>query len=173
MADQPEATGGTQKAERSFGYWFGVAGAVVALLGGLIGVWVWIYPLILVPDVGGGWVIASQTEVTTYSPYKGLKLTYQVFLTQNGTSFTGSGEKMTENGSAVSAKGKTRIDITGILGHSSIEATFVESGIEHPSTGAFHWQRKGKGPWVGTFESNVAGSSGSSTFTPVAAASGH
>jgi hypothetical protein len=173
MADRPEAIGETQKADRSFGYWFGVAGGVVALLGGLIGLWVWIYPLIFVPDVGGGWVIATQTEVTTYSAYKGLKLTYEVFLTQNGTSFSGSGEKMTENGSAVSAKGKTKIDITGIVGPSSIDATFSERGIEHPSTGAFHWRRKWRGPWVGTFESNVAGSSGSSTFTPVGAAQGH
>ncbi len=138
-------------------------GAAVSLIGGLIGliaiIWVAIHP-----RVPGHWILTNQTEVTTDPKYKGVVVTYDIFLMQNGTTLTGSGERITESGTSLPTGARTHVDISGSVGLTSIDAMFQEHGTLRLSTGALYLARKTDGSWVGTFESDVADSSGSSSI---------
>ena len=138
-------------------------GAVVSLIGGVIGLAVWLLGG-LHPRVAGQWIVEDQTAATSYAPFKGVTATYDIFLTQTGTTLTGSGNKMREGGKSLPTRERTPIKISGDIGFTSIDATFTERGTLRQSTGAFHWRRKWDGSWVGTFESDVANSSGPSSI---------
>ena len=167
MTNQSETVVEARKDKSSWIETITKIGAVVSLIGGVIGLFAWFMGG-LHPRVAGHWTLEDQTEVTTHAPYKGVKATYDIFLTQSGGSLTGSGEKMTEGGVSLPTKARTHIDISGSVGVTSIDATFQEHGTLRISTGAFHWRRKMDGSWVGKFESDVAGSSGPSSIKRVA-----
>ncbi len=117
------------------------------------------------PDINGTWVIETRTVDTSYSAFRDLDLTYTVQLIQNGSNFTGSGEKTTENGHQVVGKAHTPITIMGTIEGNSIDASFTENGAERQSHGEFHWTlRKSSG--TGTFMSTAANSRGTSSLSP-------
>ena len=53
------------------------------------------------PNVAGSWTLKTQVESSSYSRYAGLQLGYEIRLDQNGDRVTGSGKKITENGSEI------------------------------------------------------------------------
>ena len=87
----------------------------------------WIYPT---PDISGKWEFETTVEDTSYSRYQGLKLTYEVFLTQNNEQISGKGEKFRENlgGTIKDYVGTQRIPIT-LTG--KVEKKFLGKHIVH------------------------------------------
>jgi hypothetical protein len=117
-------------------------------------------------DISGTWIIQTQLGKTEYQRYNNLKLTYTVIIVQNGSSFTGNGEKTSEqepNRPPHELQGKARvpIEIAGSVSRNSIDAGVTEHGTERESHGEFHWERK-NGSWAGTFSSTAADSGGES-----------
>jgi hypothetical protein len=167
MTTQSETVGETRKDNGShFEIFMKKLTAAVGLIGGLIGlltiVWVAIHP-----NVAGHWSLGDKIEKSTDPSYIGKTVTYDIFLMQDGTSLTGSGERMAQDGVPLPTKQRTHIDISGSVGLTSIDAIFKEQGTERISTGAIHLRRKTDGTWADTFESDVAGSSGSSSIKRV------
>ncbi|HEY0548656.1 MAG TPA: DUF4388 domain-containing protein, partial [Verrucomicrobiae bacterium] len=49
-------------------------------------------------DLSGRWNVVNTIEATSYSSFKNLKIGFDISIDQNGTSFTGKGHKVSENG---------------------------------------------------------------------------
>ncbi len=142
----------------------GAAVTLVTLVGGAIAIGQYVQQT-AIRDITGTWTITDKTGQTSYSPYKNLEVTYTVTITQSGSDFKGSGTKTTEDGRALVGKAHTPIRITGELKGNSIVASFTEGGIERQSAGGFNWKLAGDRKWEGTFYSDAANSSGSSSLS--------
>lgn len=113
-------------------------------------------------DVSGQWELTNRVVSTDYEGFRGLNLGYRITLHQDGSRITGSGVKVTENGSPASAR--TPISITGRIEGSSVVLTFTEQGSTRTSSGTFRWQLSPDGSRLrGSFWSDAANTNGPSS----------
>jgi hypothetical protein len=119
-----------------------------------------------VPDLSGNWSVVNTVEQTSYQAYKNMKVGFNVSINQTGKDFTGTGEKISENGRNLPAAGRTPIVVKGTIDGDRVEATFSENGAMRPTNGRFVWRiDKTSRGLTGTFVSNAARSSGKSSAT--------
>ena len=116
-----------------------------------------------VPDLTGNWNVVNTVEQTSYAAYKNMKVGFNVSINQSGKDFTGTGEKISENGRSLPATSRTPIVVRGTIEGDKVEATFSENGGRRTTNGRFVWRiDKTRGGLTGTFVSNAARSSGKS-----------
>lgn len=117
-------------------------------------------------DLSGKWNIVNTVETTSYNTYKNMKIGFDLSINQTGTTFTGNGRKVTENGRTLAAGSRTPIKVKGSINGDRIEATFFEQGSARNSNGKFVWRidKAGRG-LTGNFATTAARSSGKSAAT--------
>jgi len=139
---------------------------IVTLIGALAGaVAIWQYYISTTPfDISGAWTIEDKIQQTSYRPYEGASETFSVNFTQNGTRFTGAGNKSSFAGKTLIGAARTPIEIRGTVDRRGrIHATFVSKGELRQSSGGLDWQvSKDPNRWTVTFNSDAAAESGSS-----------
>lgn len=119
-----------------------------------------------VADLSGNWSVVNTVEQTSYAAYKNMKVGFNVSINQTGRDFTGTGEKISENGQSLPATSRTPIVVKGTIDGDKVEATFSENGALRTTNGRFVWRiDKTSGGLTGTFVSNAARSSGRSAAT--------
>ena len=123
-------------------------------------------PLNTVRDLSGKWTVVNSVETTGYRSFKNMKIGFDLAINQTGSTFTGKGRKVSENGRSLPAGSRTPIHVKGSINGDMIEATFIEEGAARKSNGKFVWRidRTGRG-LTGTFGSSAARSSGKSAAT--------
>ena len=115
------------------------------------------------PDLTGNWRIINTVEQTSYQPFKNLEVGFNLSIDQNGTGFTGKGQKVSENGRSLPASGRTPIVVKGSIDGDRVEATFFEEGAVRKTQGRFVWRIEKAGAGLtGTFVSTAARASGKS-----------
>ena len=115
-----------------------------------------------VKDLTGRWNVVNTVQKTSYRSYQHLKIGFDLSISQNGKTFTGKGEKVSENGRTLPAGNRTPIHVEGSIDGDRIEATFFEQGAVRKTTGRFVWKIDETGGLNGTFASSAANSSGKS-----------
>jgi hypothetical protein len=117
-------------------------------------------------NLSGKWNIVNTVETTSYNTYKNMKIGFALSINQTGTTFTGNGSKVSENGRTLPAKGRTPIQVKGSINGDRVEATFFEAGAARNSNGRFVWRidKAGRG-LTGNFATTAARSSGKSAAT--------
>ncbi len=119
-----------------------------------------------VADLSGNWSVVNTVEQTSYAAYRNMKVGFNVSINQTGRDFTGTGEKISENGRSLPATSRTPIVVKGTIDGDKVEATFSENGALRTTNGRFVWRiDKSSGGLTGTFMSNAARSSGKSAAT--------
>lgn len=113
-------------------------------------------------DVSGQWELSNRVVSTDYEGFRGLNLGYRLTLSQNGSRITGSGVKVTENGTAVGHR--TPISVSGRIEGSTVVLSFTEQGATRSSAGTFRWQLSPDGSSLrGSFWSDAANANGPSS----------
>jgi hypothetical protein len=98
---------------------------------------------------------------TEYEGFRGLNLGYRLSLRQSGSRITGSGVKVSENGSP---SNHTPITVSGRIDGTSVVLTFTEQGAARTSGGTFRWQLSSDGSSLrGSFWSDAANTNGPSS----------
>ena len=117
-------------------------------------------------NLSGKWNVVNTVETTSYNNYKNMKIGFALSINQTGTTFTGNGRKVSENGRSLPAKGRTPIQVKGSINGDRVEATFFEAGTARNSNGRFVWRidKAGRG-LTGNFATTAARSSGKSAAT--------
>ena len=92
-----------------------------------------------------------------------MKIGFDLAINQTGTTFTGNGHKISENGRSLPAGSRTPIQVNGSIIGDRIEATFIEEGTARKSNGKFVWRidKAGRG-LTGNFATTAARSRGKS-----------
>ena len=122
-----------------------------------------------VADLRGNWNVVNTVEQTSYNAYKNMQIGFNVSINQAGKDFTGTGEKVSENGRSLPASGRTPILVKGTIKGDRVEATFSETGAVRKTSGRFRWKiDKGTGGLSGTFVSTAARTRGKSAATKLA-----
>jgi len=117
-------------------------------------------------DLSGKWNIVNVVETTSYNSFKNMKIGFDLSINQTGTTFTGSGHKVSENGHSLPVSSRTPIQVKGSIKGDTIEATFFEAGTARKSNGRFVWRINNGGRGLnGTFATSAARSSGKSAAT--------
>lgn len=115
-----------------------------------------------VSDVSGQWDLSNRVVSTDYEGFRGLNLGYRLTLRQDGSRITGSGVKVTENGTPVG--NRTPITVSGRIEGSAVVLTFTEQGATRTSAGTFRWQLSPDGSSLrGSFWSEAANTNGPSS----------
>jgi hypothetical protein len=116
-----------------------------------------------VRDLSGKWNVVNSVDTTSYGSFKNMKIGFALSINQTGTSFTGTGHKVSENGRSLPAGRRTPIQVKGSINGDRIDATFIEEGSARKSDGKFVWRidRNGRG-LTGSFATTAARSSGKS-----------
>ncbi len=112
------------------------------------------------PNVAGSWALTTRVESSSYPRYAGLQLGYEIRLDQKGDHVTGSGKKITENGSEISPRGQTPLTISGTISGDRLTLNFVERGTRRSTQGKFVLILDEAGRLRGRFSSSAAQSSG-------------
>ena len=112
------------------------------------------------PDVTGSWRLATQIESSSYAEYSGLTLGYEMQLEQDGDRITGTGRKISENGSGVRGKAQTPLTVNGTINGDRLTLNFFERGARRPTQGKFVLLLEEDGRLRGRFSSDAARSSG-------------
>ena len=121
-----------------------------------------------VPDLSGNWKVTNTVEQTSYQAYENMEIGFNVSINQAGKDFTGTGEKISENGRSLPSDGRTPIVVKGTIDGDRVEATFSENGATRKTNGRFVWRiDKGSGGLTGTFASSAARTRGKSAATKV------
>ena len=121
-----------------------------------------------VPDLTGNWTVINTVEQTAYEPYRNMEIGFNVAINQAGRDFTGTGEKISENGRNLPAAGRTPIQVKGTIDGDKIQATFSENGAVRKTNGRFVWRiDRGSGGLTGTFVSTAARTRGKSAAKKV------
>ena len=117
-------------------------------------------------DLSGKWNIVNTVETTSYNTYKNMKIGFHLSIDQTGSTFTGNGKKVSENGRTLPAASRTPIQVKGSINGDRIEATFFEDGTARKSNGRFMWRidKTGRG-LTGNFATTAARSKGKSAAT--------
>jgi hypothetical protein len=127
------------------------------------------------PQLSGLWAFEIQVENTSYKPFKNLKVTYKVTLAQSGLSFSGTGEKYSEQLGGVeklteiSGKNRTPISIEGsinknFLSKDEVFLTISEEGTARKSSTFQRLIVNSEGQMAGMFESTIAENSGTARW---------
>ncbi|HEU4769807.1 MAG TPA: hypothetical protein VFS77_20735 [Pyrinomonadaceae bacterium] len=125
-------------------------------------------PASAVPDLSGNWNVVNTIEQTSYGAYKNMQIGFNVSINQAGKDFTGTGQKISENGRSLPTEGRTPIVVKGTIDGDRVEATFSESGASRKTNGRFVWRiDKESGGLTGTFASSAARSRGKSAARKV------
>ena len=92
-----------------------------------------------------------------------MKIGFDLSIDQTGSTFTGKGRKVSENGRSLPANSQTPIHVQGSIKGDRIEATFIEEGSARKSNGRFVWRidKSGRG-LTGNFTTTAARSHGKS-----------
>ena len=114
-------------------------------------------------DLSGWWELTNQIDATSYEAYRGLRLSYRIFLRQVGQHLAGQGQKWLENGKKLPPAQQTQITLQGSIEGSAVQIAFTEHGTRRTSGGRLRWllsldQRQ----LQGNFASTAADTSGSS-----------
>ena len=113
-------------------------------------------------DLTGSWELSNRVVSTSYDAYRGLNLGYRLTLRQDGQRVTGTGVKVSENGSPVGQR--TPIRVTGRIEGDSVVLSFTEEGAERSSGGTFRWRISSDGTSLrGSFFSDAANTNGPSS----------
>ena len=120
-------------------------------------------PISAVRDLSGKWMVVNSIDTTAYQSFKNMKIGFDLSIDQTGSTFTGKGRKVSENGRSLPASSRTPIQVQGSINGDRIEATFIEDGTARKSNGKFVWRidRAGRG-LTGTFNTTAARSRGKS-----------
>lgn len=119
-------------------------------------------PLNNVRDLSGKWTIVNSVDTTAYRSFKNMKIGFDLAINQTGSTFTGKGRKISENGRSLPANSRTPIQVKGSINGDRIEATFIEAGTARKSNGKFVWRMDKAGRLTGNFATSAARSSGKS-----------
>lgn len=113
--------------------------------------------------LSGKWTVVNTVESTSHGSFKNMKIGFDLSIDQTGSTFTGKGKKVSENGRSLPAYGRTPIHVQGSINGDRIEATFIEEGSARKSNGRFVWRmdKSGRG-LTGNFATTAARSSGKS-----------
>ena len=111
-------------------------------------------------DVSGSWALATHVESSSYGPFQGLDLGYEIQLKQAGGRVTGAGRKVTERGSGIASRAQTRVQLAGSIDGDRLTLTFTERGARRPTQGKFVLLLDEDGMLRGRFSSTAARSSG-------------
>lgn len=142
--------------------------SALAIIGGFIGIYTF-WQSYSRYNLAGQWTITNTIETTTDSHFRGLKLGYEIFLTQAGTNLAGTGEKVSENGKPLPPTAHTPISMNGTISGNNISATFQERGTERKTEGVLKWTYNPQTQTLsGTFTSTAASASGPSRGQRVA-----
>ncbi len=114
-------------------------------------------------DLTGKWNVVNTVQKTSYSSFKDLQIGFDLSIRQNGRGFTGSGQKVSENGRSLPAGSRTPIQVRGSVDGDRVEATFFEDGAARKTNGRFVWRINKAGALTGVFVSSAARTSGKST----------
>ncbi len=120
-------------------------------------------PISAVRDLSGKWTVVNSVDTTAYGSFKNMKIGFDLSIDQTGSTFTGKGRKVSENGRSLPAKSRTPIQVQGSIKGDRIEATFIEEGTARKSNGTFVWRldKSGRG-LTGNFATTAARSRGKS-----------
>ena len=66
-------------------------------------------------DLSGRWNVVNTVESTAYQSYKNMKIGFALSIDQNGTQFTGKGQKVSENGVSLPPSSRTPIKVQGSI----------------------------------------------------------
>ncbi|HEX6715746.1 MAG TPA: DUF4388 domain-containing protein [Pyrinomonadaceae bacterium] len=113
-------------------------------------------------DLSGRWNVVNTVESTSYQSFKNMKIGFALSIDQNGTQFTGKGQKVSENGVSLPPSSRTPIKVQGSINGDRVEATFFEEGATRKSNGRFVWRIDNAGRLNGIFATTAARSSGKS-----------
>ena len=123
-------------------------------------------PNTIAQNLSGKWNIVNTVETTSYNSFKNLKLGFDLSIDQNGTSFTGRGLKVSENGRTLPVKSRTPIEVKGSINGDRVEAIFYEHGTARNTNGKFVWRIDSTGRGLtGSFNTTAARSRGKSAAT--------
>ncbi len=115
------------------------------------------------PDLSGKWNVVNTVQKTSYRSFENLQIGFRLSIRQDGTGFTGTGEKISENGRSLPAGSRTPISVKGSINGGRVEATFFEEGAARKTNGRFVWTIDKTGSGLsGTFISTAARTSGKS-----------
>lgn len=121
-----------------------------------------------VPNLSGNWKVVNTVEQTSFEAYRNMEIGFTVSINQAGKDFTGTGEKISENGRSLPSDGRTPIVVKGTINGDRVEATFSENGAARKTNGRFVWRiDKGSGGLTGTFVSSAARARGKSAAKKV------
>jgi hypothetical protein len=118
-------------------------------------------------DLTGKWNVINTVSQTSFRSFDNMQIGFNLSIEQNGKGFTGTGQKVSENGRTLPASSRTPIQVKGTIDGDRVEATFYEQGTVRKSNGRFVWTIDRTGRLTGTFNSTVARSSGKSTARKV------
>jgi hypothetical protein len=123
-------------------------------------------PTSVTPDLTGNWNVTNTIEQTAYQPYKNMQVGFELAINQTGNEFTGTGQKVSENGQSLPGTSRTPIVVRGSIEGDKVKATFSETGATRKTSGRFVWRiDRAKGGLTGTFASSAARSRGRSAAT--------
>ena len=145
---------------------------LATILGGLVLAFIFFYvrekcfPL---PDISGEWNVYTETTETSYDPYKDMLLTYKAVLLCEGSSITGTSEKIYEKSSTkegnYTGKDRTRGEISGSIdkryfSKDRVRIHIVEHGDKRDSTIYHDLKFENKSLMKGRFFTTAADSKG-------------
>jgi cytoskeletal protein RodZ len=111
-------------------------------------------------SIAGTWTLTTRVESSSYKSYNGLRLGYQLELQQEGHHITGTGRKVSENGTPLASTSQTPITVEGDLDGNRMQLTFSERGARRASGGSFQLHISDAGVMRGRFTSDAARSAG-------------
>jgi Domain of unknown function (DUF4388) len=118
-------------------------------------------------DLTGKWSVVNTVQKTSYNSFSNMEIGFNLSIEQNGRGFTGTGEKVSENGRSLPRGSRTPIQVKGSIDGDRVEATFFEAGSARKTNGRFAWRIDKAGHLTGTFNTSAARSSGKSTARKV------
>jgi hypothetical protein len=114
-------------------------------------------------QLAGRWNLTHEVESTSFRPYEGMRLGYQLDLVQAGNRVRGHGRKVSENGAPLPPAQRTPIDVVGHIEDGQLVLYFTEIGSARTSRGTIRWRLEpGSANLKGRFASDAADSSGAS-----------
>jgi len=115
-------------------------------------------------NLTGRWSVINTVQQTSYRPFDNLQIGFDLSIRQSGDSFTGRGEKVSENGRTLPSISRTPIEVKGSVKGNRVEATFFEAGARRKTNGRFIWRiDKASGALSGSFVTTAARTRGTSS----------
>ena len=118
-------------------------------------------------DLSGKWNVVNTISKTSYRSFNNMEIGFDLSIEQHGKGFTGTGQKVSENGRRLPESSRTPIQVKGSINGDVVEATFFEQGTARKTNGRFVWKINKAGGLTGTFNSNAARTIGKSTARKV------